>query len=97
MVLKLSYHILLLPIQAVCRNRSELSARSVLVKEKLYVRVCVCIYIYIYTQRKYNLLFKFYYYYHHYFWLQCAVCCIFVPQPGIEPMLPAMEAWSLNR
>ena len=24
------------------------------------------------------------------------VCGILVPQPGIKPVLPALEAWSLN-
>ena len=28
------------------------------------------------------------------FWLHCAVCGILVPQPEIEPMHPAAEAWS---
>ena len=30
------------------------------------------------------------------FWLFCAACGILVPQPGIEPVSPAVEAWSLN-
>ena len=31
-----------------------------------------------------------------YFWLCCVACGILVPQPGIKPMLPAVEARSLN-
>ena len=31
-----------------------------------------------------------------YFWLCHGACRILVPQPGIEPMAPAVEAWSLN-
>ena len=30
------------------------------------------------------------------YWLCWAVCGIWAPQPGIEPVLLAMEAWSLN-
>ena len=30
------------------------------------------------------------------FWPHCAACRILVPQLGIEPMLPAVEVWSLN-
>lgn len=30
------------------------------------------------------------------YWLHCAACCILVPRPGIEPVLPALGAWSLN-
>ena len=32
-----------------------------------------------------------------FFWLQQAACGILVPWPGIESVLPAVEAWSLNR
>jgi len=32
-----------------------------------------------------------------YFWLWHAVCGILVPQPGIEPMPPAMTAQSFNQ
>ena len=31
-----------------------------------------------------------------FFWPYCAACGISVPQPRIEPMSPALEAWSLN-
>ena len=31
-----------------------------------------------------------------FFWLHCWACGILVPQPGIEPTSPAVEAWSLN-
>ena len=31
-----------------------------------------------------------------YFWLHLAACGISVPRPGIEPVPPASEAWSLN-
>ena len=31
-----------------------------------------------------------------FFWPQHVACRILVPQPGIEPMPPAMEAWSPN-
>ena len=31
------------------------------------------------------------------FWLHCAACGISVPPTGIEHLLPALEAWSLNR
>ena len=31
-----------------------------------------------------------------FFWPRPAACGILVPQPGIEPALPAVEAWSLN-
>ena len=30
------------------------------------------------------------------FWLHCAACGISVPPTGIEPLSPALEAWSLN-
>ena len=30
------------------------------------------------------------------FWLRHAACEILVPQPGIEPAPPVLEAWSLN-
>ena len=30
------------------------------------------------------------------FWPHCAACGILVPQPGIEPVPPAVEAWSPN-
>ena len=30
------------------------------------------------------------------FWPCCMACGILVPWPGIEPMSPAVEAWSLN-
>ena len=30
------------------------------------------------------------------FWLWLTACGILVPPPGIEPMTPAVEAWSLN-
>ena len=30
------------------------------------------------------------------FWLHLVTCGILVPQPGIEPVLPAVEAWSPN-
>ena len=30
------------------------------------------------------------------FWPYCALCGILVPQPGIKPAPPALEAWSLN-
>ena len=31
-----------------------------------------------------------------YFWLQWVACQILVPQPGIEPVPPEVEAWSFN-
>ena len=31
-----------------------------------------------------------------FFWLRYAACGILVPRPGIEPMAPAVEAWTLN-
>ena len=31
-----------------------------------------------------------------YFWTCCAACGILVAQPGIEPMLPALEVRTLN-
>ena len=31
-----------------------------------------------------------------FFWLRCATCGILVPQSGIEPVPPALGAWSLN-
>ena len=31
-----------------------------------------------------------------FFWLHHVACGILVPQPGIEPMPPALEEWSLN-
>ena len=30
------------------------------------------------------------------FWPRCMVCKMLVPQPGIKPAVPAVEAWSLN-
>ena len=30
------------------------------------------------------------------FWLNCVAYGILVPQPGIEPMPPALKVWSLN-
>ena len=30
------------------------------------------------------------------FWLHRSACGILVPQPGIEPVPPAVEVWSLN-
>ena len=30
------------------------------------------------------------------FWLHCMACSILVPQPGIKPVPPALEAQSLN-
>ena len=35
-------------------------------------------------------------YYYFFFWSHCTVCGILVPQSGIEPLPPALEAWSLN-
>ena len=35
----------------------------------------------------YNLLF---------FWPRCVACGILVPQPGKEPVPPAVEVWSIN-
>ena len=35
-------------------------------------------------------------YLNFFFWLHCAGCGILVPQPGIEPPPPALEAQSLN-
>ena len=29
-------------------------------------------------------------------WLRCAACGTLVPQPGVKPVPPAVEAWSLN-
>ena len=38
------------------------------------------------------------YSFYYYFGRPCHVACgILVPQPGIEPMPPAVEAYSLNR
>ena len=37
------------------------------------------------------LLFSFFF-----FWPRRAACGILVPQPGIEPATPTLEAWSLN-
>ena len=34
--------------------------------------------------------------YTYFFWLRPVACGILVPQPGTEPMPPAVEAWSLN-
>ena len=34
--------------------------------------------------------------FHFFFWPLCHVCRILVFQPGIEPVPPAVEAWSLN-
>ena len=31
-----------------------------------------------------------------FFWPHCVACGILVPQPGIKPTLPALEAWSPN-
>ena len=31
-----------------------------------------------------------------YFWRCCTACSFLVPQPGIKPVPPAVEAWSLN-
>ena len=31
-----------------------------------------------------------------FFWPHYVACWILVPQPGIEPVLPAVEAWSPN-
>ena len=31
-----------------------------------------------------------------FFWLHCTACEILVPLSGIEPILPELEAWSLN-
>ena len=31
-----------------------------------------------------------------YFWLYHVACGIIVPQPGMEPVPPTLEAWSLN-
>ena len=31
-----------------------------------------------------------------YFWPCCMACQILVPQPGIEPVSPAVETWSPN-
>ena len=36
------------------------------------------------------------YYNFFFFWPHCAACTILVPWPGIEPMLCAVKAWSLN-
>ena len=52
------------------------------------------IYIYIYITRKYVLLFNFFFFL--IFWPYRAACGILVPQPGIEPMPPPVEAQSLN-
>ena len=45
------------------------------------VCVCVCVCVYIYI---------------FFFCPSCTACEILVPQPGIIPMPPALEAWSLN-
>jgi len=29
-------------------------------------------------------------------WPHCEACGILVPQPGVEPVPPAVEEWSLN-
>ena len=31
-----------------------------------------------------------------FFWLRRVACGILVPRPGIEPVPPAVEVWSLN-
>ena len=31
-----------------------------------------------------------------FFWLHCTAGVILIPQPAIEPVYPAVEAWSLN-
>ena len=31
------------------------------------------------------------------FWLRSAACRVIIPHPGMEPMLPALEPWSLNQ
>ena len=36
------------------------------------------------------------YIYIYIFWPRCVSCGMLVPQPGIEPVLPAVEAWSLT-
>ena len=35
-------------------------------------------------------------YFFFFFWPRRAACGILVPRPGIEPMPPALRAWSLN-
>ena len=39
---------------------------------------------------------KNYFNFFFFFWSHCTVCGILVPQSGIEPLPPALEAWSLN-
>lgn len=44
------------------------------------------------------LIFIFVYssYYYYFFWLGCMAWGILVPHPGIEPIPPAVEVWSLH-
>ena len=39
-----------------------------------------------------NLFYPFFFFY----WLYCMACRILTPYPGIKPMPPEVEAWSLN-
>ena len=53
---------------------------------KLYIGILLYVYVNTFDFRDNELLF--------FFWLHCAACGISVPQPGMEPMPPAVEAWS---
>ena len=41
-------------------------------------------------------IFHAHYTFFFFFWPRCVLCGILVPQQGIRPMPPALEAWSLN-
>ena len=41
-------------------------------------------------------MYLFYFYGISFPWLRPAACEILVPQPGIKPVPPAVEAWSLK-
>ena len=64
----------------------------------LFVCVCVharvCVYIYIYICIYMYMYIHIYIYI--YFWQRCVAGGILVPQPGIEPTLPAVEMWSFT-
>ena len=44
----------------------------------------------------FNSFFKNLFIYLFIFCLRCRACGTLVPQPGIEPVPPALQAWSLN-
>ena len=80
-----------------CCDRHIVSAQymlaAIIIRRRIrYCLPCAPMSSLIALQISLNILIVFYLF----IWLHRGVCGILVPQPGIKPMLPALEAWSLN-